>query len=55
MANHGPNQGGLQSGSPVPGIAEAGGGIHGGSIKSRASWVIAAVALTILSLRTVRR
>ena len=50
MANHGPNQGGLQSGSPVPGIAEAGGGIHGGSIESRASWVIAAVALTILSL-----
>jgi MFS family permease len=50
MANHGPNNGGLQSGGPVPGGSATGGGIHSGSIESRGSWIVAVVALTVLSL-----
>lgn len=49
MADRGPNQGGLRSsgqGSGTDGDADK----HGLSIESRASWVIAGVALAILSL-----
>ena len=46
MANHGPNQGGGQSGDLGSSVAAA----LSKSIESPASWVVAAVALTILSL-----